>query len=614
MLRADKLIRLLCETPLVMYPLIRQLFTLLTLHQRRQYYVLQMLVVVMAIVEMLAIASVAPFMALVGNPELLQGDNVLAHLYQRLGFTHPHDMLLWSGALLLAALTAAALFSLYTTWRLSMFAATVGVETADRLYTHYLNQPWVFHLTGSSAQWVSRITNEAQRVTNDIIQPLMMLNAKLVVASLITLGLLLYDPLIAMAGFSLFATAYVTLYRLLHRRLRRNGETVSRVATERHRLMNVGFGAIKEMSLLGRTSHFIQRFNNQGRYAAHALGNSNTLIQAPRYLVELLAFGSMVALVLMLLIHQQAELGAILPALALYGVAGLKLLPAFQQIYHSTAQIKANIPAFETIRADLLAARAATPAPESPCRPLALNQHIQLDNVTFTYPEAAAPSLSNISLSIPARGVVGIIGASGAGKTTLVDLLLGLLTPQQGSLCIDNQPLTGHNLRCWQRQLGYVPQHIFLAEGTIAENVALGINAEQIDPQCLERALTTAHLHHWVATLPQGVNTSVGEHGVQLSGGQRQRIGIARALYHDPAVLLFDEATSALDGATEKAIMDAIHTLAGQKTLVLIAHRLNTVRRCDTLYLIDHGQLQAQGSYDELLRYNPIFQRMVSHA
>ena len=603
-----------------MYQLIRQIFRLLTPVQRRQYYTLQLLVILMSLGELVAIASIAPFMALVGDPAILQGENILATLYQQIGLTDPHDMILLSGITVLLALTGAALFSMYTTWRLAMFATRVGVETSDRLYSHYLKQPWLFHLGSSSAQLITRIANEAQRVTNDIIQPLMQLNAKLVMATLIALGIMLYQPHVALAGLALFATTYLILYRLVQSRLRRNGETVTRVATARYRLMHEGFGGIKDVLLLDRSRQFIRSFVQQGEQIAYALGNSATLSQIPRYLVELLAFGAMIVMVLILFSLHQGDLGTILPIVAVYALAGFKLLPAFQQIYHSIAQIKANTPAYHAIRADLLAA---------PLDPLAASarsgagqgthspgpqQHIILHNITFSYPNAPAPVLNKLSITIPARKVVGIVGPSGAGKTTAIDILLGLLQPQQGQLLIDQQPLTGQNLRTWQDQLGYVPQAIFLTEGSIAENVAFGIAPEQIDHSRLQQALHMAHLQDWIATLAQGVNTPVGERGMQLSGGQRQRIGIARALYHDPAVLVFDEATSALDGLTEKTIMDAIHDFAGKKTIILIAHRLNTVRQCDTLYLIDHGQLLAQGSYQELLQTSDYFKRMVAHA
>lgn len=602
----------------VMYQLIRQIFRLLTPAQRRQYYTLQLLVILMALGELLAIASIAPFMALVGDPAILQGENILATLYQRLGLTDPHDMILLSGITVLLALTAAALFSMYTTWRLAMFATRVGVETSDRLYSHYLKQPWLFHLGSSSAHLITRIANEAQRVTNDIIQPLMQLNAKLVMATLIALGIMLYQPLVALAGLALFATTYLILYRLVQSRLRRNGETVTRVATARYRLMHEGFGGIKDVLLLDRSRQFIRSFVQQGEQIAYALGNSATLSQIPRYLVELLAFGGMIAMVLILFSLHQGDLGTILPIVAVYALAGFKLLPAFQQIYHSIAQIKANTPAYYAIRADLQAAPVdpltagsgagqGTPGPGP-------QQHIILHNITFSYPNTPAPVLNNLSMTIPARKVIGIVGPSGAGKTTAIDILLGLLQPQQGQLLIDQQPLTEQNRRAWQDQLGYVPQAIFLTEGSIAENVAFGIAPEQIDPSRLQQALQMAHLQDWIASLAQGVNTPVGERGMQLSGGQRQRIGIARALYHDPAVLVFDEATSALDGLTEKAIMDAIHDFTGKKTIILIAHRLNTVRQCDTLYLIDHGQLLAQGSYNELINTNEHFKRMAAHA
>jgi ABC-type multidrug transport system fused ATPase/permease subunit len=290
----------------------------------------------------------------------------------------------------------------------------------------------------------------------------------------------------------------------------------------------------------------------------------------------------------------------------------MRLLPSLQQIYHSLVSVRGATAILDTITADM-AATPVLPIPETGAQPLTLETALELSNVSFAYAQAERPTLRGVDLVIPARTTVGIVGGTGAGKTTLVDLILGLLTPDAGVIRVDGRPVTPENLRAWQKTLGYVPQTIYLTDDTIAANIAFGVPKDEIDMAAVERAARVAALHDFVLSdLPLGYETFVGERGVRLSGGQRQRIGIARALYRDPTLLILDEATSALDNITERVVMEAVQRIRSDKTIILIAHRLSTVKSCDTIFLMDRGSLLAQGSYDELLAGNETFRRMVS--
>lgn len=606
-----------------MFKLIKELFKLLTPLQRKRFYTLQILVIVMAFTEIVGIASIAPFMALVGDVRMLDRDNMLASLYQQSGLQNPYDFVFWVGVSVLAVLTIAAMISMYTTWKLSMFAATVGTEIANRLYNYYMNQQWLFHASGSSAQLTKQVSSEAVRVIDGVIQPLMHMNARFVFAVFLSGAIFAFQPVVAITGLSLFGLAYLVLYKLVRKRLEKNGQTLSNVATWRFRLMNEGFGGIKDVLLLNRKQDFINRFAKTGQDYAYARGNNNVLQQVPRFFMELLAFGAMISLVLYLIVSKQGNLGVLLPILAVYALAGFKLLPALQQIYFSIGQIKGDISAFEAIREDLIASqKQLDQIPKQTEEQIARknNTHlkpeksIHLDQVTFAYPGKSQPVLRNFCMTIRANSVIGIVGPSGSGKSTAIDILLGLINPQHGQLLIDDTPITEKNKRTWQNTIGFVPQSIFLTEGTISENVAFGIPKKDIDLDKVNKALTLAHLNELVLSLDKGIQTEVGERGVKLSGGQRQRIGIARALYNDADVLVFDEATSALDGITEKMIMDAIHDFSGQKTIILIAHRLKTVQKCDTIFMIDRGNVIGQGTFEELLINNENFKKMASHA
>jgi HlyD family secretion protein len=331
--------------------------------------------------------------------------------------------------------------------------------------------------------------------------------------------------------------------------------------------------------------------------------------------MELIAFGSMISLVLYLLFSHDGNLGLILPILSVYALVAIKLLPAFQQIYVGVAGVRANLPAFESLQQDLndsVQTQLSTLTPKQSY--LHPKQEILIENVTFNYPGKKESAINEVNMLIPINSVIGIVGPSGSGKSTLIDILLGLIEPQQGQLKIDGLVINDQNRRSWQNNIGFVAQSIFLSEGTISENVAFGIPQHQIDTGRVQNALKLAHLDELISSFEDGVLTKVGERGVKLSGGQRQRIGIARALYHNAEILIFDEATSSLDGITEKMIMDAIHDFSGQKTIILIAHRLKTIQQCDQIFFIDKGRLVDKGTYQELIKSNKHFKNMSLHA
>ena len=599
-----------------MLKVIKQLFVLLTDKQLKQFYLLQVLVVIMAFTELLGIASIAPFMALVGDISILETNGVFAQLYKMSGLNNPMDFLFYTGVIVLVMLTFSTVISMFTTWRLSIFGARIGTEIADRLYSYYMQQSWQFHASGSSAQLTKQVSTEAARISSQIVQPLMIMNSKLVLALFISISIVIYDPVIAILGLFIFSLAYFVLYRLVRQKLESNGQQLSEVSTQRFRLMNEGFGGIKDVLLLNRSHDFITRFHDSGKVFARAQGTNIAISQVPRYFIELIAFGAMISLVLVLIKVHSGNLGEVLPILAVYALAAFKLLPALQQIYSSLSQIKGNTAAFEAVKDDLERSfdSQKTSSDTVVSTPIDLKRSIKLSNIEFSYPGKERPAVDGVNMSIPVNSVIGLVGSSGSGKSTLIDLLLGLLTPQQGGIYVDDVRITADNKRAWQDLLGFVPQSIFLSEGSIAENIAFGIPAKDISLKQVNKALNLANLTELVEQLPDGVNTRVGERGVQLSGGQRQRIGIARALYHEAEVLVFDEATSALDGITEKIVMDAIHEFSGQKTIVMIAHRLKTVEKCDLIYFMEHGKIIDYGTYQELVVRNVKFKEMAKYA
>tara|TARA_B100001113_G_scaffold1182_2_gene1071 strand:- start:7630 stop:9426 length:1797 start_codon:yes stop_codon:yes gene_type:complete len=598
-----------------MFKIIKELLYLLTPSQRKRFYVLQIFVAIMAVLEIFGVASMIPFMAVVGDMSQLQEDTPIAQIYKSSGITSESQFVFILGVFVLLALTISTIISMFTIWKLSIFAHQIGTELADRLYTHYLKQGWLFHASGSSAQLTKKIATETTRVTANILVPLMHINSKILLVFLLSLSIFIYNPKVAMIGISIFIATYIILFRIVRTRLASFGKATSDVTEQRFRLMNEGFGGIKDVLLLGRDADFIGRFNKTGNILAYSLGTTNAIIQIPRYLVELIAFGSIILLILYLMVSYEANLGIILPILSIYAVGAIKLLPAFQQIYGSIGVIKANLAAFDSIREDLNNSFRVEPKKQIiEKKYLNPKQQISLENIAFTYPNKEEPTLNQLSMTIPANSVIGVVGPSGAGKSTLIDIFLGLIEPQEGQLIVDHTIINSQNRRSWQNSIGFVAQSIFLSEGTIAENIAFGISHDQIDLEQVQKVIKLAYLDEFIQTLNDGVDTRVGERGVQLSGGQRQRIGIARALYHKAEVIVFDEATSSLDGVAEKMIMDAIHDFSGQKTIILIAHRLKTVQKCDKIFFINNGKVDDQGTYQELLENNEHFKNMAMHA
>ncbi|WP_133013306.1 ABC transporter ATP-binding protein [Marinomonas flavescens] len=600
-----------------MYFFIKSLFYLLSVKQKRQFINLQVLVILMAFFELVGVASILPFMAVVSKPEIIDTNVIINQVYTYIGSETKNQFTVYLGALVFFSLLLSSIVSIITTWRCSLFASRVGAEIGQVLYDYYLHQSWLFHTSSSTAELTKQIAVEANRFTGGVLQPFMLLNARIVLALSLSLSIFLLDPLIAFVGIMIFLVAYVVIYKTVKNRLEKNGNAISRSSEERFQLMSEAFGGIKDVILLGRQFDFKHRFKITSQDLAKGQGQNMALSQVPRYLIEVIAFGGLIVLVLILLIRGQGDLSQVLPLLSVYALAGFKLLPAFQQVYSSVTMIKGNLSAFFSIRDDVKSAREALlvkPNGFLPEEKLSFEHLIELKDIRFRYPNKNEPVLEKLNLKIEKNQMIGLVGASGSGKSTIVDIIMGLIFPQEGGVYVDDIEITRDNQRAWQNKIGYVAQSIFLSGGTIAENVAFGLPQQEIDYEKVHNAISLAHLDELVQGLENGIYTKVGERGVQLSGGQRQRIGIARALYHDAEVLVFDEATSALDGITEKIIMDSITDFTGNKTIIMIAHRLKTVKKCHQVFLIKKGCVVDNGTFSELLERSSEFNEMVQYS
>ena len=567
----------------------------------------------MASFEIIGLFGVGAFIALLTNLSILDEPGMTQNFYINFQFSNSSEFIVAAGFIVLSFISLSSLLSMFTLWRLTIFGALVGADLSDRLYVYYINQNWLFHLDRNSSDLITKIALESARITNSIIGQFMHLNGKLVLAIIMVMTIFIYSPSVAIGSFVFFGGSYVLIYRQVKTRLDRNSFKVTQSSQERFRLMNEGFGGIKDTMLLGRQRSFEERFavSNHSFYL-HA-ANNNVIGLLPRYFMELLAFISIISFIVVIFFQYNGDISSALPIIAVFALAGLKILPAFQQVYSGVVTIRGNLYAFESLSKDLHDATEALQKKrdiQDDIATITFQDSIRVKDISFQYPNSVISALQDVSIDIPAKGIIGLVGSSGSGKSTLADVIAGLLKPTSGSITIDKEILTNNNLRAWQDKIGFVSQRIFLSDSSIRQNVAFGIQEDKIDDDSVHQALKLANLKLFVDTLPDGAESYVGERGIQLSGGQMQRIGIARALYHDAEVLIFDEATSSLDGLTEKLIMEAINKFFRKKTIILIAHRLATVKKCDVLYLLDKGRLIDQGSYEDLRDNNAIFNNM----
>jgi ABC-type multidrug transport system fused ATPase/permease subunit len=575
-------------------------------------------VLLTGLLEVVGVASIMPFMALVSNPEAALQNPWVRGLYDGLGFGSLRAFLVASGAAVLVLMTFSNAFSAFSTWLILRFSWLKHHALSERLLRKYLYQPYSYFLSHNTANLSKNILTEAQAVVEGVLVPAMTLLAKLMTAALVLTLLLVVNVGLALTIMAVLGGAYTIIYLAYRGRTQHMGRERTEANAARYKAAAEALGGIKDVKVLGREAEFMHRFSRPSLSFSTTMARGFAVAQLPRYALDSLAFGGILLIVLYMLVVR-GEAAQVIPIVSLYAVAGYRLLPTLQAAFHSLARIRFSAPALDELHADLFGAgRAAVadPAPAAetgtPPQPLAFEREIAVHDLAFRYEGTPSRVLRGVSLSVPRNRSVALVGSTGSGKTTLVDVVLGLLEPEEGSITVDGVPVTDANRAGWKRMLGYVPQQIFLSDDTIARNIAFGVPEGRVDQGAVERAAKIAHLHDFVSELPGGYETVVGERGVRLSGGQRQRIGIARALYGDPEILILDEATSALDGITEDAVMQAIQDLAHRKTIVLIAHRLRTVRHCDAIYLLERGRVAARGTYDELMESSEQFRSMAA--
>ena len=569
----------------------QMIWRMLKKSERRGLGMIFVLMLIGTVLEMFSLGLVVPIVGLLVNPDYVDRVPLVHRLFGDLTTT---QYVLGAMGLLVGVYFLKTLFLIWKTWVQRGFSNDVTVRIAQDLYENYLRQPYPFHLERNSAIMI-RNSQSSASLMGGVIDPLLLIASEFLVSGGLLVLMLLLEPVGSLSAIAVFGSFSIVFRRITSSRIAKWGEAQNFYKGSIIQHLQQGFSGVKDIKILGREDYFIAGYNRdlsgnafvQRRYAV-----AQTL---PRFSMELLTIICLGLLVSLMVLSNKA-ISDILPVLSLFGAAAFRLLPSISQVINSFMSININRPIVNNLYNDLSLKIPAT-TPDQKSRKLL--DRIDVEGLSFSYARTTRDALNNVSISIRRGEAVGLIGSSGSGKSTLVDILLGLLEPTSGRVCIDGIDIR-QNLRGWQDQIGYVPQSIFLTDDTLRRNVAFGLPKDKIDDDAVKSAIRSAQLEEFVASLPDGMETVVGERGVRLSGGQRQRIGIARALYNNPDVLVLDEATSSLDTETEHGVMQAVQALQGDKTVIIVAHRLSTVEYCDRLYRLENAQIVDEGTFSEV--------------
>ena len=588
---------------------------LLSSKERVQFTILVFMMLVVSLIDVVGIASIMPFIAVISNPEIVETNQIFKLIYEisfDYGIETKQQFIFYLGLFSFILLIVSISSKAITDYSKLRFSQMREYSIGKRLVEGYLKQPYSWFLNRHSADLGKSILSELGIIVGHGITPMMELIAKSFVTITLLALLISINPKIALIAGLTISLAYALIYKFSRNYLKRIGNERVISNQKRFTALSDAFGSVKEVKVGGLEEIYIERFSKPANIFARHQASSKILSQLPRYALEAIAFGGMLVVVLYLML-ERGSFANILPIIALYAFAGYRLMPALQGIYVSITQLRFVTPALDSIYNDLQSLKNSESINDNNNH-IFLKKDISLNHIHYDYPNSSRTALNDIHLTIPAQSTVGIVGVTGSGKTTTVDIILGLLEAQKGTLEVDGQIINDKNRRIWQRSIGYVPQHINLVDDTIAANIAFGVEQKNIDYQAVEKASKTANLHEFVIKeLNEKYQTLVGERGVRLSGGQRQRIGIARALYHNPKILILDEATSSLDKLTENSVLESVHNMDNEKTIILITHRLSTVKDCDIIFLLKNGKLIDQGNFRDLYKSNNHFNIIASN-
>jgi ABC-type multidrug transport system fused ATPase/permease subunit len=580
--------------------------------RRRQVLFIIALMFVAAFAEVLSLGSVLPFVGILAAPEVVWKHRMFAEVARHVGIASPDGLVLPLTVLFVTAALLAGAIRVLLLWVNTRFTFAAGADLGMEVYQRTLYQPYTVHLARSSSEVISGITNKVGGTVLGVLLPALTLLSSVVLLLALMAALVVINPTVALIATVGFGGGYALITWVSRRRLRLNSERIAREQTQLIKALQEGLGGIRDVLLDGTQPVYCDIYARANQSLRHAFADNVFIAQSPRFAIEALGMVLIAALAFGLS-RQPGGVSTALPVLAALAVGAQRLLPTLQQGFVAWASIAGSHASLSDTLELLdqpLPVDASQPAP----KPLRFRDSIRFDAVRFRYSPDAPWVLDGFDLTIRKGARVGFVGTTGSGKSTALDLLMALLMPCEGRLLVDEEPIVGPRVRAWQLTIAHVPQSIYLSDSTLAENIAFGVSRENIDLERVRHAAHQAQIADFIESRPEGYDAFVGERGVRLSGGQRQRIGIARALYKQASVLILDEATSALDNATEQTVMDAIDGFDRDLTVLLIAHRLSTVKRCDSIVELAQGRVKAQGAYDQLIECSPSFRNMAQLA
>ena len=582
---------------------------LFTKNELKRLFVLFFGILILGVFEVVGVTAVVPFIAVVISPEIVFENDYLLKLYNFLNFQDVSDFIFFLGAVLISAILISNLYQAFMTWVITRFTSLQAFRLSTRLLEKYLNQNYSFFLNRNTSDLSKNVLSEVNRVTSGVIMQSLTVLSKLVIVMYLLAVLVYIDPLIAFISAVCLGGIYALIFKFFKRKLYSKGLQMTQSSFEVYKATNEAMSGIKDIKLHSNEGVFLNRYSLPAKRIASIQAQTAVIYALPRYLLEVVAFGGIVTIVISLISLNDGMNSSIFPVISLYAMIGYRLLPAFQQIYSGVSALKFNLPAFENLVQEF---RHSDPFKKEFNKTgiISFKDKVSINQVNFKYKSSETSILNNVELEIFKNTTVGLVGSTGSGKTTLIDIILALLEPNSGFISIDDIEINSKNKSGWQKQIGYVPQSIYLIDDSILSNIAFAVPYDEINLEKAKKAAKIANLDSFIQTLPDHYDTLVGERGVRLSGGQRQRIGIARALYYDPDVLVLDEATSSLDGITEDIIIDAIKTLSHKKTIIMIAHRMTTVRDCDNIFLMSDGEIEESGTYNYLMSNSEKFRSM----
>ena len=566
-------------------------------------------ILIKSLIEVIGVASISPFLSVILNPEIIQTNPYLNFIFSYFHFESTTSFLNSLGILTIFLLLLTNFISSIVEWMIIRYSKFMEYRLSTQLLKKYIYNDYLFFVENNSSNLGKNIITEVQRSVDGIIFPVFIAISRLVTVAFLLILLVLVEPIAAFSMSLLFGGSYFLIYLLIKKKLFTLGKLSSEAMMNRFKTINEAFLGIKDIKLRSIENRFISRYEKSAKKLASYTIYQHVASILPRYLLESFAFCGIV-LVMMFLVNGGKNSQSIIPIVALYAVAGYKLIPALQNIYSSIVTIKFNTAAL-IILSDDLSEEMSSKQPSTNGVKIDFKYSLTLKSVGFSYPNSKKSAIKDININIKPNTTIGIVGLSGAGKTTLVDLILGLLEKNHGKLLIDNVEITEKNINSWRRNIGYMPQDTFLIDDTISANIAFGLPSNEQDLKKVMQAAKIAELHDFIISLPHKYETIVGEHGIKMSGGQRQRLGIARVMYNNPKVIVLDEGTSAVDMMTETSLMKSIKEVSNNKTIILIAHRLSTVQDCDNIYLLNDGKIEDSGTYNELLLSSERFKKMI---